>query len=269
MATLTLSPGNTLAYEHVPPATNGKTFVCFNALSGDMTMWPTAIGDALRQEGHGWLIYNMRGQAGSSYTISAFDEAQIVADACALLDHVKPANPVHVGLSIGGLFALRTHLTGGSAAGRGFVLINTLRKASPRLDWINDAVVRVAETGGMELLKDLYSPLLMNEEWQQANRAAFLHDGGYKPCASDDPGLLLLKAGPSANWDVPYEQISEPTLIVSGLQDRVFYHAEHVNELARRLPRVEFREFANAGHMIPVERPNELADAIVTFARSF
>ena len=269
MATLTLSPGNTLAYEHQPPKAGGKTFVCFNALSGDMSMWPAAIGEALRHEGHGWLIYNMRGQAGSDYSIGAFDEAQIVADACALLDHVKPANPVHVGLSIGGLFALRAHLSGGNAAAQGFVLINTLRKASPRLDWINDAVVRVAETGGMDLLKDLYSPLLMNEEWQHANRSTFLGEAGYTPCASTDPGLLLLKAGPSANWDVPYEQISAPVLIVSGLQDRVFYNAEHVGELAGRLPRADICELPNAGHMIPVERPKELAEAIVTFAKSF
>ena len=269
MATLALSPGNTLAYEHEPPAAGGKTFVCFNALSGDMTMWPTAIGEASRQNGHGWLIYNMRGQAGSDYTMTAFDEAQIVADACALLDHVKPINPVHVGLSIGGLFALRAHLCGGNAAAQGFVLINTLRKASPRLDWVNDAVVRVAETGGMDLLKDLYSPLLMNEEWQHANRGAFLGGGGYTPCASTDPGLLLLKAGPSANWDVPYEQISVAALIVSGLQDRVFYNAEHVSELAKRLPKAEICELANAGHMIPVERPNELAEAVVAFAQAF
>ena len=269
MPTLTLSPGNSLAYEYEAPTAGGKTFVCFNALSGDMTMWPAAIGEALHQNGHGWLIYNMRGQAGSSYTISAFDENQIIADACALLEEVKPVNPVHVGLSIGGLFALRAHLKGGSAVAQGFVLINTLRQASPRLDWINDAVVRVAETGGMDLLKDLYSPLLMNEDWQRDNRAAFLGEGGYAPCDSGDPGLLLLKAGPSASWDVPYEQIAVPVLIVSGLQDRVFYNAEHVGELARRLPRAEICDLANAGHMIPVERPGELSEAVVAFARTF
>lgn len=266
MPTLTLSPGNTLAYEHVPPSDNGKTIVCFNALSGDMSMWTASLADRLREAGHGWLIYNLRGQAGSAYTIDRFDEDQIVSDAMALLNEVRPARPVHVGLSIGGLFALRAHLAGDAGRADGLVLINTLRKAGPRLDWVNDAVVRVAETGGMQLLKDLYSPLLMNEDWQGENRSGFLGDADYAPCAKDDPGLMLLKAGPTAKWDVPYEKVSVPTLVLTGLQDRVFYNAAHVSELAARLPNATRKDFANAGHMIPVERPGELADAITTFA---
>ncbi|MEM7751342.1 MAG: alpha/beta hydrolase, partial [Pseudomonadota bacterium] len=140
MPTLTLSPGNTLAYEHVAPSDSGKTFVCFNALSGDMTMWTASIGEALKANGHGWLIYNLRGQAGSDYTISEFTEKQIVDDAMALLEEVKPVRPVHVGLSIGGAFGLKAHMAGGAGKADALVLINTLRKDSPRLNWINDAV---------------------------------------------------------------------------------------------------------------------------------
>ena len=266
MAKLELSPGNTLAYEYREPAETANTFVCFNALSGDMTMWTASVGEALQANGHGWLIYNLRGQAGSDYSIKSFDEQQIVGDAMALLEHVRPTNPIHVGLSIGGLFAMRAHLAGGAGTARGLVLLNTLRKAGPRLDWINDAVVRVAETGGMDLLKDLYSPLLMNEEWQGANRGEFLGSDAYRPCDADDPGLLLLKSGPSADWTVPYEEIDVPTLIVTGLQDRVFYNAEHVSELAARFSNAERYDMANSGHMIPVERPEELSAALVAFA---
>lgn len=266
MPTLTLSPGNTLAYEHVEPSENGKTFVCFNALSGDMSMWTASIGDRLRENGHGWLIYNLRGQAGSDYTITSFDEAQIVGDAMALLAHVKPVRPVHVGLSIGGLFALKAHLAGGAGTADGLVLINTLRKAGPRLDWVNDAVVRVAKTGGMDLFKDLYSPLLMNEDWQRDNRKDFLGTNGYRPCAADDPGLLLLKSGPTADWTVAYERVTVPVLLLSGLQDRVFFNAAHVAELSDRFGNGERLDLADAGHMVPVERPDELAEAVVAFA---
>ena len=114
MPTLKLSPGNTLSYEYVAPSDAGKTFVCFNALSGDMGMWTSSIGDVLKANGHGWLIYNLRGQAGSDYTITAFTEKQIVEDAMALLDEVRPVRPVHVGLSIGGAFGIKAHLAGGA-----------------------------------------------------------------------------------------------------------------------------------------------------------
>ena len=266
MPTLTLSPGNSLAYEHVAPSDTGKTFVCFNALSGDMSMWTASISEALKAHGHGWLIYNLRGQAGSDYAINEFTEKQIVDDAMALLEEVKPVRPIHVGLSIGGAFALKAHMAGGAGQAEGLVLINTLRKDSPRLNWVNDAVVRVFETGGGDLLKDLYSPLLMNEDWQAENRSAFLGDGGYAPCAPNDPALMLLKSGPTADWNMNYESLDVPVLIISGLQDRVFFSAEDVAELSACIRRLQRVDLANAGHMIPVERPNELSDAIVDFA---
>ena len=266
MPTLTLSPGNSLAYEHVAPSDTGKTFVCFNALSGDMSMWTASISEALKAHGHGWLIYNLRGQAGSDYAINEFTEKQIVDDAMALLEEVKPVRPIHVGLSIGGAFALKAHMAGGAGQAEGLVLINTLRKDSPRLNWVNDAVVRVFETGGGDLLKDLYSPLLMNEDWQAENRSAFLGDGGYAPCAPNDQEFMLLKYGPTADWNMNHESLDVPVLIISGLQDRVFFNAEDVAELSACIRRGQRVDLANAGHMIPVERPNELSDAIVNFA---
>ena len=177
MPQLELSTGNALDYQLFEPDAGGATFVFFNALSGDKEMWTAAVGDALRGAGHGMLLYNLRGQAGSATTQTAIDVAAIVADARALLDHVKPVRPIHVGLSIGGLFSLQAHLAGGQGRADGIVLINTLRKDSARLDWVNAAVVRAAETGGFDLLKDLYSPLLMNAEWQAENRSGFLGDG--------------------------------------------------------------------------------------------
>lgn len=265
MGTLELSPGNTLAYDYDPPTDEGYTVVCFNALSGDRNMWATAFGKALRDTGHGLLIYNLRGQPDSTFTASAFDEASIVADARALMDHVRPLRPVHVGLSIGGLFALKAHLGAGFAAAHGLVLVNTLRRAGPRLDWVNAAAVRAAELGGLDLLRDLYSPLLMNEEWLAENRGNFLKPGGYRPLARSDGALMLLAAGATADWDVPYEAVDVPVLAVTGLQDRVFRNDADIEAILARLPRAERLDMADAGHMIPVERPRRLTAALVAF----
>ena len=53
------------------------------------------------------LLFNLRGQAGSDFTFTALDEATIIADIVALMNHVAPPRPVYVGHSIGGLFAAR------------------------------------------------------------------------------------------------------------------------------------------------------------------
>lgn len=267
MPQLQLSPGNSLSYEHTPPSRpGGLTFVCFNALSGDQTMWSGGFGPALIARGHGLLTYNLRGQPGSDFTLGEFSAEQIIDDACALMALSVPERAVHVGLSIGGLFGLTVHLRGGVGAARGLVLINTLRVEDARLKWLNDALVRAAEIGGLDLLRDMYAPLLFNVEWQERNRRNFLKDGHYRPLPKDDGAYLLLAAGSTADWDQPYEQIDVPVLSISGLQDRVFYNAETVNRLSARIPDITRVDMAHAGHMIPAERPGELAEAVLAFA---
>lgn len=255
-------------YEHLPPAAPaGVTFVFFNALTGDLGMWCGEIGAALEAAGHGLLVFNYRGQDKSVWSPGErLDADLIVGDAVALLRDTAPVRPVFVGLSIGGLFAAHAVL-GGAAAG-GLVLINTLRRDSERLRWINDAVVRAAEFGGLQLFQDLYAPLIFNLDWQAANREAFLTHQPYEPISRASGVYNLLLHGGSADWDIAYEKLALPVLVVSGLQDRVFFDAADVAELAARMPDARRLDMPDAGHMVPAERPAELAAALLDFARS-
>lgn len=267
MSSFEVSQGNSFAFDHIAPASgSGRTFVCFNALSGDRSMWLQTIGTALRDAGHGLLLWNFRGQGETAFTFTETNETMIVDDALALLAQEQPKRPVHVGLSIGGLFAIRAHERGDAGRAEAIVLLNTLRKSGPRLDWVNDAVARTAEVGGLDLMRDLYMPLLMNQEWQAENRANFLKAQTYQPADPKDGGMLLLKSGSSANWDVAYEDLDVPVLSVTGLQDRVFRDPVDIDDLSSRIPKLTRIDLANAGHMIPVERPQELSQAILDFA---
>ena len=268
MPVLELSPRNTLSYEYEAPSDSGLTLVGFNPLTGDRSMWQAAVGAAARENGHGLLIYNMRGQAGSDFTFTQLDEAMIVEDARALLDHVRPRRPLHMGLSIGGLFALKAHLGGGSARAEGIVLINTLRRSGPRLDWINDATVRMADIGGLDMLRDLFAPLLFNEDWQAANRANFLKPGPYQKLDSSEGAYMLLASGGTADWDVAYESVDVPVLSITGMQDRVFRDPADIDALFARIPDGRRIEMENAGHMVPVEQPEAFASAVIDFANT-
>ena len=57
-----------------------------------------------------------------------------------------------------------------------------------------------------------------------------------------------------------------PTLVVTGQQDRVFRDPADVERLAARLPDARRVDLEDAGHMVPVERPERFADALVEFA---
>jgi 3-oxoadipate enol-lactonase len=268
MTVMEFGPDDGIYYEYNPPRSGtGCTFVCFNALTGETGMWETSIAPQLRENGHGTLLFNFRGQAKSPFSAGTrLDMQRIVADARQLIETLKPPRSVFVGLSIGGLFAARVWLAGVDAVG--MVLINTLRQNGPRLEWINAAIARCAEVGGMDLMRDLFFPLLFNEDWLSANRANHLQSGPYDPIDRGSGHHALLTYSCEADWDLPYEDLTLPALVITGLQDHIFYEEFHVDKLLSRMPRATRMDFPDSGHMIPVERPQPLADALLAFAEN-
>ncbi len=263
MATVDVN-GWSLGYRYAP-ATRGHDFVFVNALTGSGAMWEQAIAPALRDRGHGTLTFDLPGQAESPLPSAApIACGDLTAATAGIVDALGLQRPLYVGLSIGGLFALEAHLGGTEAAG--FVLINTLRKADARLAWINDAVLRLGELGGGRLLKDVYGPLLFGPEWLRANRDGALLAEPYAPLDPSAADRKLLAAGRAANWDVPYERIACPVVVLTGLQDRVFFDPASVAELTARLPDAVRQDVPDGAHLLPVEKPAAVVQACLGLA---
>ena len=266
MPVLALGPDEGLYYEYTAPGEAERCFVFVNALTGTTAAWEAEIAPALRAAGYGTLAYNLRGQKDSPFRAERpLDEAHIVADLLHLLDGIAPPRPILVGLSIGGLYAARAALEGTPA--EGLVLINTLRRPSLRLDWINEAVKRAAAMGGPQLVMDLYLPHLVNPEKLAEMRGLCLKEEPYEPLDPRSGPMLLLAEAGKADWDLPYESLELPVLVMTGLRDRVFYDAEDVAALLARLPDVREMTMADAGHLIPMERGAETTRALLDFAR--
>lgn len=250
---------------HPPTSDKGVTFVGFNALTGDMAMWETAIGEAVRAAGHGTLFWNLRGQEGSPAADNDnLGVDQVVADALTVLDAVGPQRPVHVGLSIGGLFAARAVLKGADATG--LVLLNTLRAPGPRLEWINAAAECALSAGGPAALRDMYSPLLYGDKWLTENRANALNGQDWQGLPADNLVVRLLRDARDADWDIPYESLDMPVLVVTGMRDCVFRVPADVERLAARMPNASKIVMQEVGHLVPVEAPDELARMLISFA---
>lgn len=261
-----------LFYEHRPPSGDkGATFVFFNALTGDTSAWEADIGPALREAGHGTLMWNFRGQKDSPFSHPDVISANgIVADAKKLIRHLAPHRPVYVGLSIGGLFAAQAHLDSapceGGAPCQGLLFINTLRKPGPRLDWTNRAAHRAALIGGGRLIQDLMLPHLTGPSWQAINSGNFLSDEAYEPLDPDSGPARLLAAGVGADWNIFYEKLEMPVTVLSGLQDHIFYNAADVAELTKRLPNAETIDIPDIGHLVTMERPAAITRACLALA---
>jgi 3-oxoadipate enol-lactonase len=266
MSQLELGPADSLYYEYEAPRADHSTLVFVNALTGSTAAWQAAVAPRCRAAGFGTLCWNFRGQADSAFSPTLkLDADLIVADLRTLLDRVAPPSPVLVGLSIGGLYAARAVLAGLQA--RKLVLLNTLRRIGPRIAWINDALLAAVRTGGFPLLLDLYLPLLTNEEFQRGNRAKFLTADRYVPQDPAHGHFKLMESSGTTDWDVPYDQLKLPVLTITGLQDRLFLDLDIVHELRARLPNARHLEWSDAGHLLPLEHPERLADALIEFGR--
>jgi pimeloyl-ACP methyl ester carboxylesterase len=54
---------------------------------------------------------------------------------------------------------------------------------------------------------------------------------------------------------------------MTGLQDRVFFDRDDVEALYARLPKARRLDLRDAGHLIPVERPQATIEALLDFGR--
>ena len=267
MPHLELSADEALYYEYAAPGDRGCTFVFVNALTGSSAAWQHAeIGPALRAAGFGTLAWNFRGQAESRTAVATpLTPRLVVEDLQRLVAHVAPPRPILVGLSIGGLFAAQAILDGLDAAA--LVLINTLRKPGVRLDWINHANAALARLGGSRLVMEANMPQIVNPELLAAMRPSVFGPEPYRPMAPEDGLYRLMEGSIAADWNVAWEQLALPVLVMTGVHDRVFLVTNDVEELAMRLPNRQVVVFDDAGHLIPIERPRRFANALLEFAR--
>ncbi len=266
MSRLDIAPGESLHYEYEAPGAARRTFVFVNALTGNTGTWQhSEIGPRLRAAGYGTLAWNFRGQVDSTFAPGTrLTPRLIVEDLKRVVDHVQPPRPVLVGLSIGGLFAAQGILAGIDAIG--LVLINTLRKPSARLQWINDAMVAMARAGGARLLMTANLPMLVNPEQLAAMRPSIMTGDAFAPMDPADGLMRLMEGSLETDWAFPWEKLRMPVLVMTGLHDRVFRVDKDVAELAARIPKRRALVFSDAGHLIPLERPEKFGQALLEFA---
>jgi pimeloyl-ACP methyl ester carboxylesterase len=250
---------------HAPARTGAPTFVFVNALTGSTDAWEAAVAPALRAQGFGTLSYNFRGQADSPFDPGLeLTDGIIISDLERLLAELAPARPILVGLSIGGLYAARAVLNGARA--EGLVLLNTLREIGPRIDWVNTAMARIVEHGGVSLFLDALFPLLVNPDFAAQARPNFLK-GGYAPLPPQHGHMNLMRNAAATDWALDYSALTLPVLVITGLQDRVFLDLDVVDRLYATLPDARREDWAEAGHLLPQEAPDRLATSLARFGQ--
>ncbi|MDD7972756.1 alpha/beta fold hydrolase [Roseinatronobacter alkalisoli] len=264
---LELDPDNAIHAIHHSPQGDKATFVFLNSMGATTQVWEETLAPALRARGFGTLSFDYRGQGKTRFGPDAtLTPAEIISDTGTVLARIVPRRPILVGLSIGGLFGASALLAGAQA--EGLVLINTLRKQNAQVEWINTLEERLIGIGGMPLVLDVLRPVLSGVDQLEKLRTTHLPEEGYTPWPADHPRRRLAEGVKQAQWDIAWQDLSLPVLVMTGLQDRLFRIQPDVDELTARLPDARTVTYADGGHSLQAEHPDSFVADLAEFAAS-
>ncbi|HTT73438.1 MAG TPA: alpha/beta hydrolase [Thermoplasmata archaeon] len=250
---------------HVREAGTGPPVVLLHGAGGSHTVW-NAVFPRLANEFR-VLAPDLRGHGrspdppGSTYS---FEE--LAADVLHLLDERDLPAAHWVGLSGGALLALKLTLDA-TPRTRSLTMISGSAYVDAHTRAVAERWAEVfAKEGGdafaLRLLKDLYYP-----DWVEAHLDV-----------ADDLRREVRHRdfGPAVKWSramAPFDEknriaaIRVPTLIIQAMDDQVV-DASHGRILRQSILHAQIRILANTGHLVPVERPDETAEAIERLVRA-
>ena len=109
-------------------------------------------------------------------------------------------------------------------------------------------------------------PLLTNPEFAEKARPNFL-TGPYEPLDPTQGHANLMRNSVDTDWRFDWASLDLPVLNITGLHDRVFRDPEVIDRLYAQLADARREEWDGAGHLLPLERPDRLAERLVSFGR--
>jgi pimeloyl-ACP methyl ester carboxylesterase len=242
----------------------GPAIVLLHGIGGDRLLW-NEVATTLARDFR-VLVPDLRGHGKTPAPPgSTFSLAEMAEDVLHLLDEKSIDRAHWVGLSAGGFLALRLTLDHPERT-RSLTVVGS----AAYLDAHARSVVErwwstYAEEGpdglALRFLKDLYYP-----DWVEAHPEVI--DLAYEEVRARNYAGATAWARTLWGFDErnSITAIRTPTLIVQAMDDQVM-DASHGRILRQSIPGSTIRIFAQTGHLIPIERPGELAAAVAEQVR--
>jgi len=244
---------------HVRREGVGPPVVLLHGIAGDHTMWNTVARDLGKD--HLVLAPDLRGHGQTPLPEgSTMSFAELAGDVLAMMDREKVESAHLVGLSAGGFLALTLAL-GHPKRVRSVVLVSSAGHCDRHTRSIGERWVTTYREEGLDsfalrLLKDLYYPDWIENHMDVADRVR-------ESLAQADLTATLAWSTSISTFDTRGRLIGmrAPLLVIQGMDDQVI-DASHARLLRQTIQGTEVRLLAQTGHMVPVERPTETAEAI-------
>jgi pimeloyl-ACP methyl ester carboxylesterase len=237
----------------------------------------------LRDQAHGWdavaselvghgrvLALDQRGHGASDWPPTGYAPEDFAADLAAFLDALDLAAtpPVVVGHSMGGRTALAFAARYPDRL-RGLVVVDVGASARPETIPAIVAELRAGHgpfAGEEEALRALVGEAAPNAATRRYVRYNLrpTADGLLAWQYDLDAAIETTRLGRGRDYWPDLARIAVPTLLVRGARSDVLGRGE-AERMVGALPRGTLVEIAGAGHLIPLARPRELAEAIIAW----
>jgi 3-oxoadipate enol-lactonase len=236
--------------------TDGPVVVLSNSLGSTQAMWDLNV-PAL-EERYRVVRYDTRGHGDSPRSAGPYSIDDLVDDLVALLDRLGVARAHVVGLSLGGMTAMRLAIREPERVDR-LVLLCTSARLEPELWRERAARVRADGTGAIAatVVDRWFTPAYL--ERHTAIRARYeamvasTSATGYAGCCD---AIIAMDLRP----DLP--SIKAPTLAIAGADDPAI-PPEHLRHIADALPDGRLLVVPDAAHLANVQQSDAINAAII------
>ena len=254
--------GTTLSYEERGPAT-GLPVVLLHGFPLDARMWE-AQAAAMADAGHRVIAPDLRG-FGKSASDAPFTIESLADDVHALLGAIGAVPFVLVGLSMGGYVAL-AYARKYPADLRGLVLVDTKAEAdTPDGKAGRQKMIDLVRKEGSKAIADQMMPKMLAKDAagqrpQPAETLRRIMEAC--PPKTIENALAAMRDRPDRSGELG--SIKVPTLVIVGESDQIT-PPDVAQSMAKKIPGAQLVTIRGAGHMSPMEQPEQMNRALKGF----
>lgn len=223
-------------------------------------------------ENYRLIVVDLRG-FGASSCGKNWSDTDMVEDVAALINHLGLKNCAVLGFSMSGPVAFRLTLELPNRVGK-LVMVSSIL---PPVGRARKRTQAQAQTRELEILRlygvekwadmiGLRSGLLVDNMFRRNpdinklwKRMIQRHNHEYLCCMLEARANNFVEE----NWRVKLKEVTQPTLLIAGEQDSSFLNSSKY--LHRRIPNSKLEIISGAGHMVNLEAPEELNQALMGF----
>ena len=248
---------------HLEGQENSKAIIFVHGFPYDSNMWRSQIDEFSKK--YFCVSFDIRGLGESVVEDGQFTMEKFVDDLELIINEFKSNKPVLCGLSMGGYISLRA-MERMQNKFSGLILCDTKSEADDNQGKLKRAAaIQQINSGKFEefietFVRNCFGDMFVRENNQEYQKVV---ERSKKNSPLGVKGCLLAMAGRTDTTE-SLVNISIPTLVICGSDDKLSPPAT-MKPMSEKILSSKFVLIEEAGHMTPIEKPDEVNSAIKNF----